>query len=270
MEASTIAPTIETPRRVDVLGCAVDPLSICATVARCDEIIQSGRFSQQVSINAAKVTALHSDRRLRSITRQCNLVSVDGQSVVWASKLLGCPVPERVPGIELMFELLALAERRGYRVYILGARPDVLETAVVKLHEQYPRLNLCGWHHGYFSEGQERIIAEEICRTAPNILLVAMSSPRKEYWLAEHGPATGAQFGMGVGGSIDVVAGVTRRAPEWMQQAGLEWFYRLIQEPKRLGRRYAVTNTMFLGLLAAELIRTRIGRGTGSTDVQRR
>jgi N-acetylglucosaminyldiphosphoundecaprenol N-acetyl-beta-D-mannosaminyltransferase len=260
MQARTIAWTTDDPRRVKVLGCAVDPLDIAATVARCDEIIQSGRFSQQVSINAAKVAAMRSDPRLRSIADQCDLVSVDGQSVVWASKLLGCPVPERVPGIELMFELLALAERRGYRVYILGAHQRVLDTAVTRLREQYPRLNLCGWHHGYFSENEGELIAKAISRTAPNILLVAMSSPRKEYWLSDHGQATGAQFGMGVGGSIDVVAGVTRRAPEWMQQAGLEWFYRLVQEPRRLGRRYAVTNTQFLGLLALELVRTRTRR----------
>jgi N-acetylglucosaminyldiphosphoundecaprenol N-acetyl-beta-D-mannosaminyltransferase len=260
MQTRRTAPTTERPHRVDVLGCSVDPLDIPATVARCDEIIQSGRFSQQVSINAAKVTAMRDDQRLSRIAHQCELVSVDGQSVVWASKLLGCPVPERVPGIELMFELLALAERRGYRVYILGSRQHVLDAAVEALQQRYPRLNLCGWHHGYFSEGDEGMLAEEIRGTAPNILLVAMSSPRKEYWLAEYGPSTGAQFGMGVGGSIDVVAGVTRRAPEWMQQVGLEWFYRLIQEPRRLGRRYAVSNTQFLGMLAAELIRTRAGR----------
>lgn len=265
MQARPIPPTTERPQRVDVLGCSVDPLDIPATVARCDEIIQSGRFSQQVSINAAKVTALHNDQRLRQIAHQCELVSVDGQSVVWASKLLGNPVPGRVPGIDLMFELLALAERRGYRVYILGARQHVLDAAVTELQQRYPHLNLCGWHHGYFSEAEEGMIAEEIRGTAPNILLVAMSSPRKEYWLAERGPATGAQFGMGVGGSIDVVAGVTRRAPRWMQQFGLEWFYRFIQEPRRLGRRYAVSNTQFLGLLAAELIRTRAGRRRKAT-----
>jgi len=260
MQTSRTAPKTERPHRVDVLGCSVDPLDIPATVARCDEIIQSGRFSQQVSINAAKVTALQNDNRLREIAQQCGLVSVDGQSVVWASKLLGTPVPGRVPGIDLMFGVLALAERRGYRVYILGARQRVLDAAVKELQQRYPRLNLCGWHHGYFSENEEETIAEDIRRTSPNILLAAMSSPRKEYWLAEYGPRTGAQFGMGVGGSIDVVAGVTHRAPEWMQQVGLEWLYRLIQEPRRLGRRYAVSNTQFLAMLAAELVRTRAVR----------
>ena len=130
MQTRRTAPTTQRPHRVDVLGCSIDPLDIPATVARCDEIIQSGRFSQQVSINAAKVTAMREDQRLRRIAHQCELVSVDGQSVVWASKLLGCPVPERVPGIDLMFELLALAERRGYRVYILGSRQHVLDAAV--------------------------------------------------------------------------------------------------------------------------------------------
>src|SRR4029078_7672111 len=154
MQTSRTAPKTQRPHRVDVLGCSIDPLDIPATVARCDEIIQSGRFSQQVSINAAKVTAMREDQRLRRIAHQCELVSVDGQSVVWASKLLGCPVPERVPGIELMFELLALAERRGYRVYILGSRQHVLDAAVTKLQKYYPNLNLCGWHHGYFSDSE--------------------------------------------------------------------------------------------------------------------
>src|SRR3954447_12054668 len=253
----TSTPTAQQPHRVEVLGCSVDPLTIRATVSRCDGIIHSGRFSQQLSINAAKVAALRNDERLRQIASECKLVSVDGQSVVWASRLLGSPVPERVPGIDLMFELLALAERQGYRVYILGARQHVLDAAVTKLQQRYPRLNLCGWHDGFFSEDDEAMIVEEVRSASPNILLVAMTSPRKEYWLAEHGPSTGAQFGMGVGGSIDVVAGVTRRAPKWMQRAGLEWFYRLVQEPRRLGRRYAVTNVRFTALLGSELVRRR-------------
>jgi N-acetylglucosaminyldiphosphoundecaprenol N-acetyl-beta-D-mannosaminyltransferase len=240
--------------RVQVLGCTIDALGMTATVMRCEKILESSGFTQQISINAAKVVALRRDDRLRRIAARCELVSVDGQSVVWASKLLGAPVPERVPGIELMFELLALAERRGYRVYVLGARQHVLEVAVTELARRYPRLNLCGWHHGYFGESDDETIAEEIRRASPDILFVAFSSPRKEYWLAEYGARTGAHFGMGVGGSIDVVAGVTRRAPRWMQRAGLEWFYRFLQEPRRLGPRYAVTNALFLRLLASELV----------------
>jgi N-acetylglucosaminyldiphosphoundecaprenol N-acetyl-beta-D-mannosaminyltransferase len=260
MQTRTTAPTAEPPGRVEVLGCRIDALDMPQTVARCERIIEERRVTQQVSINAAKVIALRNDPRLRQIVNQCELVNADGQSIVWASRLLRCPLPERVAGIDLMFELLALARRRGYRVYILGARQDVLEAAAAKLQLRYPGLNLCGWHHGYFADAEARGIAEEIGRTSPDILLVAMSSPRKEYWLAEHGCTVGAPLLLGVGGSIDVVAGVTRRAPRWMQRAGLEWLYRLAQEPRRLGRRYAVTNIQFLGLLAAELIRTQGAR----------
>ncbi len=264
-EITPAAAPAERPGRVDVLGCSIDALDMAATVARCDEIIRSRRVTQQVSINAAKLIAMRRDERLRRIVDRCELVSADGQSIVWASKLLGSPVPARVAGIDLMFELLSLAQRRGYRVYILGARQDVLETAVAELRRRYPGLNLCGWHHGYFSDADGETIAEEIGRTSPDILLVAMSSPRKEYWLAEHGRTLGAPLEIGVGGSIDVVAGVTTRAPVWMQRSGLEWFYRLVQEPRRLAHRYTVTNAQFLGLLAAELVRTRIGRRRGAT-----
>ena len=248
------------PARVDVLGCSIDPLDLSGSVARCEEIIESRRATQLVAINASKLVALRRDERLKRIVQQCELVHADGQSVVWASRLLGVPIPERVPGIELMFEVLALAERRGYRVYILGARERVLEHAVGEIRKRYPRLNLCGWHHGYFAESDEAALADEISLATPDIVMVAMSSPRKEYWLSEYGRRLGAPLNLGVGGSIDVVAGVTRRAPEWMQRLGLEWAFRMAQEPQRLGRRYAVTNTRFLGLLAAELIRTRARR----------
>jgi N-acetylglucosaminyldiphosphoundecaprenol N-acetyl-beta-D-mannosaminyltransferase len=248
------------PARVDVLGCPIDPLDMRASVARCEQIIESRRATQLVAINASKLIALRGDQRLRRIVERCELVHADGQSVVWASRLLGAPIPERVPGIELMFEVLALAERKGYRVYILGAREHVLETAVGELRRRYPRLVLCGSHHGYFTENDEAKLAEEIARAEPDILMVAMSSPRKEYWLAEHGRTLGAPLNLGVGGSIDVVAGVTARAPEWMQRIGMEWFFRLVQEPQRLARRYAVTNTQFIGLLATELVRAKTTR----------
>lgn len=245
------------PDRVEVLGCSIDPLDMRASIARCEQIIESRSTTQLVAINASKLIALRGDRRLRQIVERCELVHADGQSVVWASRLLGVPIPERVPGIELMFEVLALAERKGYRVYILGAREHVLETAVAELWRRYPRLILCGWHHGYFAASDEVELAEEIARSEPDIVMVAMSSPRKEYWLAEYGRTLGAPLNLGVGGSIDVVAGVTTRAPAWMQRIGMEWFFRLVQEPQRLGRRYAVTNARFIGLLATELVRSK-------------
>jgi N-acetylglucosaminyldiphosphoundecaprenol N-acetyl-beta-D-mannosaminyltransferase len=195
---------------------------------------------------------------LRAVIESSELVSADGQSVVWASKVLGDPLPSRVAGIDLMHELLSLAEQRGYRVYILGAKPEVLERALDQIRSWHPRIKLAGAHHGYFDEREDAALAADIAATNADILFVAMSSPRKEYWLGRYGQATGVPFVMGVGGSIDVIAGITRRAPRLLQRLGLEWFYRLLQEPRRLLRRYATTNLRFLLLVAREYVARRL------------
>jgi N-acetylglucosaminyldiphosphoundecaprenol N-acetyl-beta-D-mannosaminyltransferase len=239
--------------RAGVLGCDIDRLDMDETVRRCAEIVESGGPVQHVAVNVAKVVALRDDPRLKEIVESCELVSVDGQPLVWASRLLGDPLPERVAGIDLMFRLLELAQERGYRVFILGAKEDVLATAVARLEERYPGLVVAGSHHGYFSDDESPEICSLVREAKPHILLVAMSSPRKEYWLADHAAELGVPFSMGVGGSIDVVAGLTKRAPAWMQRTGLEWFYRFAQEPRRLGPRYLRTNLRFAGLLAREL-----------------
>ena len=245
--------------RVDVLGCEIDRLDTRETVRRCDEIISSGGFAQHVCINAAKLVALYDDPQIRDIVERCELVSADGQSIVWASRLLGQPLPERVNGTELMFHLLALAEEKGYGVFILGARNDVLERAVERLRELHPRVRIVGYRDGYFADEESADVARQVRDSRPDILFVAMSSPRKEYWLAEHGRTLDVPFVMGVGGSIDVVAGVTRWAPPWMRRAGLEWLFRLLQEPRRMWRRYLVTNVRFIVLVGRELVRRRIG-----------
>ena len=247
------------PGRARILGVDIDRLDMDETVRRCAELIDSGGPVQHVSVNVAKIVALRDDDRLREIVERCDLVSVDGQPVVWASKALRDPLPERVAGIDLMFRLLGLAEERGYRVYVLGAKQEVLETAVARLAERYPRLTVAGFHHGYFADEDSAAVCEAVRAAGPHILLVAMSSPRKEYWLADHAVELGVPFSMGVGGSIDVVAGLTKRAPDLMQRLGLEWFYRFIQEPRRLGPRYLRTNARFGGLFVRELFGRRAG-----------
>jgi N-acetylglucosaminyldiphosphoundecaprenol N-acetyl-beta-D-mannosaminyltransferase len=246
---------IESPSsRAVILGCHVDRLNMAETVMRCEDLIARGEFAQHVAINAAKLVAAQHDPELRRIVEGCELVSADGQAVVWASRLLGDPLPERVAGIDLMHELFALAERRGFRVFILGAKADVLEQARDKLRAQYPQLLLVGARDGYFSESQDAEVAEEVRAAGPDILFVAISSPRKEYWLGRYGRTIDVPFVMGVGGAIDVVAGVTQRAPLLLQRLGLEWAYRLAQEPRRLWRRYAVTNARFLLLVARAFV----------------
>lgn len=236
----------------NVLGCPVDRLGMDGTVERCRELIEAGGVACQVSVNAAKVVALRQDARLREIIARCEIISADGQSVVWASRMLRDPLPERVAGIDLMNRLLLLAESRGYRVYFLGATQQVLERAMARIRARHRQLRVAGFRDGYFTHEQEDAVRAEIRAAAPDILFVAMSSPRKEYWLADNASGLGARLVMGVGGSLDVVAGDRRRAPRWVQRLGLEWLYRLVQEPRRLGRRYLTTNVRFLLLLARE------------------
>jgi N-acetylglucosaminyldiphosphoundecaprenol N-acetyl-beta-D-mannosaminyltransferase len=238
--------------RAHVLGCEIDRLTMQETIDRIEKIIELREPSQQMAVSATNVVALHEDPKLREIARNCALVSADGQGVVWASKLLGDPLPQRVNATDLMELLFAVAEEKGYRVYILGATQRVLEQAVARLREQYPRLHFAGYRNGYFDDNEDGEIVAAIRESRADILFAAMPSPRKEYWLAAHREELRVPFVMGVGGGIDVVAGLTRRAPLWMRRAGLEWFFRMMQEPRRLFRRFLVGNAKFMTLFVRE------------------
>jgi N-acetylglucosaminyldiphosphoundecaprenol N-acetyl-beta-D-mannosaminyltransferase len=249
--------------RAALLGCEIDRLGMAATIARCEDLIDARAGVQHVVVNVAKLVSLRDDARLREIVAGCELVNADGQPVVWASRLVGDPLPERVAGIDLMVRLCARAEERGYSVYLLGARREVLEEAVRRLRSRYPRLRIGGYRDGYFDDAESPAVCAAIRSARPDILFVGMSSPRKEYWIAEHRGELGVPFTMGVGGAFDIVAGVRRRAPVWMQRAGLEWLFRLLQEPRRLWRRYFVTIARFLTLVAREAVVRRRGRAGG-------
>jgi N-acetylglucosaminyldiphosphoundecaprenol N-acetyl-beta-D-mannosaminyltransferase len=243
--------------RAEVLDCAIDRVDLDGALARCEAAIAQRRFVQHMAINAAKLVAMRDDPELSQVIRGCELVTADGQAVVWASRLLGDPLPERVAGIDLMEALLARAAQRGWRVYVLGARAEVLEQAVARLRERHPALQMAGWRDGYYAPEEEDAVAQAIAGARADVLFVAMSSPRKELFLGRHGATMGVPFAMGVGGAIDVVAGITRRAPRLMQVLGLEWLFRLAQEPRRLLRRYAVTNVRFVELVLRERLRAR-------------
>jgi UDP-N-acetylglucosamine 2-epimerase (non-hydrolysing) len=244
----------EAPQRVRLLGCGIDRLDMDEVVARCERSIDARAPIQHMAVNAAKVVAMQEDEHLRRIVNRCDLVTADGQSVVWASHLLGTPLPSRVTGIDLMHELFGLAERKRYRVYVLGARPEVLDRALERLRETHGELEIVGHRDGYFSEAEEAQVAAQIRESRPDMLFVAMPSPAKEYFLARWGEQLGVPFCMGVGGAIDVLAGITRRAPTLIQRLGLEWAFRLAQEPRRLFRRYLVTNSRFAVLTVREAV----------------
>jgi N-acetylglucosaminyldiphosphoundecaprenol N-acetyl-beta-D-mannosaminyltransferase len=254
------------PARASVLGCEIDRLGMAETVARIDAVVASRGFAQHTAVNAAKLVAMRQDPQLESIVAGCEIVSADGQSVVWASRILRDPLPGRVAGIDLMQELLALAERRGYRIFVLGARDDVLTRALERVRERHPGLSLAGARDGYFSDEDAAAVAAEVAAHRPDIVFVAMPSPRKEYWLGQYGRNLGAPFVMGVGGSVDVLAGEVRRAPALLQRLGLEWLFRLVQEPRRLFGRYLSTNTRFIAYVVQARLTRRGARSTGRTS----
>lgn len=246
--------------RAHVLGCEIDRVDMSEAVRRCERHLRTRLRGQHMAVNAAKIVLSRHDPELHRLINACDIVTADGLSVVWASRLLGDPLPTRVAGIDLMDELLSLAERRGYRVFLLGARPEVLATAVARVRERHPRLVIAGHRDGYYSDEEESAVAHQIREARADLLFVGMSSPRKEYFLARWGDTLDVPFSMGVGGAIDVLAGVTRRAPRRLQILGLEWAYRLAQEPRRLFRRYLVTNSLFIAMTLRSAGRRRRAR----------
>jgi N-acetylglucosaminyldiphosphoundecaprenol N-acetyl-beta-D-mannosaminyltransferase len=247
-------------RRRSLAHVPIDLLTMDETVAHALDVVESGRFAQHGAINAAKVVRFQHDESLLEAVAQSEVITADGQSVVWAGRLLGLPIPERVTGIDLMHRLLEVADERALRVFLLGAQPDVVAAVADRLHREFPRAEIVGARHGYFGADEESTIVESIADARPHFLFVAIESPKKELFLARNRDAFGSCFAVGVGGTFDVLAGRVRRAPELAQRLGLEWFFRMIQEPRRLGMRYAVGNARFVLLVIRQWAKARRAR----------
>jgi N-acetylglucosaminyldiphosphoundecaprenol N-acetyl-beta-D-mannosaminyltransferase len=241
-------------RIVQVLDVPVDALTLQATVELCEHAVASAGHLDISVVNAAKLVRMRQDEWLRRAVLDADLILPDGQSVVWASRLLREPLPERVAGIDLFVALLERAGQRGFTVYFLGATDTVLVAMMRRVHERFPGLRVGGYHNGYFPMERSSDVAAAIRVVHPDLLFVGMTSPRKELFLQEWGARVDARVCHGVGGSFDVMAGLTQRAPESWQRLGLEWLYRLKQEPRRLWRRYLTTNVAFLAMLTRELV----------------
>jgi N-acetylglucosaminyldiphosphoundecaprenol N-acetyl-beta-D-mannosaminyltransferase len=219
-----------------------------------------GRSRLQIGVvNAAKLVNMRRNPLLREDVLASDLILADGASVVWASRLLGDPLPERVAGIDLMLAMLKQGQVRGHRFYCLGATQDVLDRAVARIQAEFPGVELTGWRDGYFREEEEGEVARGIAATRPDVLFVAMTSPKKERFLGRWSPHMQVPVCHGVGGSFDVVAGKVQRAPMAWQRLGLEWLFRVLQEPRRLWKRYLVTNTLFSALVLSQWIRSAFG-----------
>lgn len=238
-----------------MFGLTLDVVTMEDVIQACRSSLAERRRLLIGVVNAAKIVSLGGNAELRDSLLDCDIVVADGQSVVWASHLLGSPLPERVAGIDLFERLLQLAEVEDRGVYLLGARPDVLATLESKLTERFPRLRIVGSRDGYFTEAESAQVAADIRQSGADMLFLGMTSPKKEIFLRTYWPSLDVPILHGVGGSFDVFAGLTKRAPERWQRAGMEWAFRLVQEPRRLWRRYLVTNYKFLALTIRELMR---------------
>jgi N-acetylglucosaminyldiphosphoundecaprenol N-acetyl-beta-D-mannosaminyltransferase len=242
---------------MQVLGCAVDDLTMAETLDVVEGFIARRQPHQHVVVNVDKLVKARRDPRLARIVNDCALINADGMPVVWATRLLGTPLRERVAGVDLFHALMERAAERGWRVFLLGARQDVVRDVARRYQERFPSLVVAGSRDGYWKPDEEPAVAEAIRRARADILFVAISSPHKERFLAKWQPHMRVPFAMGVGGTFDVAAGRVKRAPPWMQASGLEWFYRFLQEPRRMFRRYFVDDMAFFSMLAVEVARRR-------------
>lgn len=242
--------------RHHLLGTYVDTYTFDQTVDKIVTGIKLGSKIHHVCISAAKVVAMQTNTILKKSVLNADIISPDGQSIVFASKILGKPLPERVSGIDLMEKLIQISFQQKLKIYFLGATQEVVQEVVSRYRKEYGDKIIAGYRNGYFDKNQEQDIAKQISQSRANILFVAMPSPKKEIFLHENKPyLENVNFIMGVGGSFDVISGITRRAPLWMQKCGLEWFYRLIQEPKRMWKRYLIGNIKFILLMIKEFFR---------------
>ncbi|MFQ5494520.1 MAG: WecB/TagA/CpsF family glycosyltransferase [Phycisphaerae bacterium] len=249
-----------------VLGAPIASLTMSEVLDIVDQRVDSREPLLLGVVNAAKLVNMRRDVTLREAVLESDLILADGMSVVWASHLLPSTsggLPERVPGIDLMHGMLERGSRRRYRVYLLGARDEVVDISAATIEQMYPGVRVVGRRNGYFRSDQEEEIVGEIRASRADLLFVAMSPPKKEVFLARWHQELGVPVCHGVGGAFDVLAGKTRRAPPRWQRWGLEWLYRILQEPGRMWRRYLVTNTYFCAMVLREMIRRRSRRNGG-------
>jgi N-acetylglucosaminyldiphosphoundecaprenol N-acetyl-beta-D-mannosaminyltransferase len=244
-------------KKIDFMGVKIDALSMAETLDICERFIESGKPHQHVVVNVAKIVYMRKNKELYEDITGADLINADGIGVVWGARFLGKKLPERVAGIDLFDKLLELSARKGYKAYFFGATDKVLKSMIAKLKVKYPKLKIAGFRNGFYDDSEQKKIALGIKKSKAQLLFLGISSPKKERFIHSQLNNTRVSFAMGVGGSFDVFAGKTKRAPLWMQKSGLEWFYRFIQEPRRMFMRYFTTNSVFICLLLKEKIKPK-------------
>lgn len=244
-------------KRINFLGCPMDAASMSETVALIRDRILQQQFTQHVVVNVAKLVNMRKDPELAQSVTECDIINIDGMGVVWGARFFGHSVPERVAGVDLFYELNAMAAQEQLPVFYLGAKAEIVEKTAAAMQASHPELMIAGYHHGYFGDDEQAVV-EQIRQSGAKLLFVAITSPKKENFINRWQEQLGVLFVMGVGGTFDVVAGHVSRAPLWMQRAGLEWLYRVWQEPKRMWKRYLVTNLGYARILIREKCKSKV------------
>lgn len=237
------------PKRIEVLGVPVDCVDMLRAVAFVDESIQAQRAVSILAVNPEKVIKAQGDATVMRLLSNAGLLIPDGIGVVLAARLFGLGKMQRVPGSELMPKLCELAALRGYKVFLFGASPEVNDAAALRLRESYPGLNVAGRQHGYIKDEEMSALVERINASGAQIVFVALGSPRQELWIEKYAPQLDAKVFQGVGGTFDVIAGSVKRAPWLFRKMHLEWFYRLVSQPKRVLRQTALPKFAYQVLL---------------------
>ncbi|MDN5391447.1 MAG: WecB/TagA/CpsF family glycosyltransferase [Pseudomonas sp.] len=245
--------------RINFLDCPMDVSTMKETVEHIENRIRQKIFTQHVVVNVAKLVNMRKDTVLRDSVETCDIINIDGMGVVLGARFLGHQIPERVAGVDLFHQLLAMCNKNDFSVFLLGATDDVVAKTSEVAQQLYPGISIVGHHHGYFWDDESAMV-EKIRKSGAQLLFVAITSPNKENFINRWREQLGVDFVMGVGGTFDVVAGKVKRAPKWMQQYGLEWLYRVFQEPGRMWKRYLTTNLKFAMLLIKEKLKRIFGK----------
>ncbi|MGD0897235.1 MAG: WecB/TagA/CpsF family glycosyltransferase [Thermoguttaceae bacterium] len=242
-------------RRIRLMGCPFDAITQGQALEKCFRWREQPRTSRLlITVNVGILMMMRKDPQLKEACLGAELVVADGLPVVWASRLLGVPLPGRVSGVDLMQRLLVDGGARHLRVYLLGATEEVVTTLVRDIEQNYAGVRVVGYRNGFFSPDDYPDVVQDIRQNRADVLFVGMPTPFKEVWCHRYREELGTPAIIGVGGSFDVLAGFVRRAPRWMQNCGMEWFWRVLMEPRRMWKRYLTTNSLFLLLLGRMLL----------------
>ena len=234
--------------RIDVLGVEFDDMDIVEAVELAMGFMEERRCAYAVTPNPEIVLECRKNRKLAAAVRAADMVLPDGVGVIYASRILGTPIKNRLPGIDFASALMARMSECGKKVFLLGAKSGVAELAAERVTERYPGLEICGVNDGYFAQEDNELVLEKINALSPDLILVCLGAPRQEIWMKNNAELLNAGLMIGLGGAMDVYAGVVERAPRKWRKLGLEWLYRLIKEPRRIKRMIKLPGILFAAL----------------------